>query len=75
MQSAYFLVDGRKYRKAAQVVRQFADRIIRRALERRETVKEKDSQAKYSVVEELVRTTQDPTEIRDQVIGIPHSLR
>jgi hypothetical protein len=68
MQSLYFLVDGRSYRQAVQRVRRFAEQIIQFTLQKR--LHETKSQGeRYSVVEELAKTTQDPTEIRDQVIG------
>ena len=69
MQSAYFLVDGKRYRKARQIVRQFADGVINMALQGRHSVDQKEGSTKYSVVEELTKATKDPTEIRDQVIG------
>ena len=64
MQAGYFLVDGVKFRRAGRIVRDFADRIISMALRNRSST-DKDSHAKYSVVEELVKSTQDPNEIRD----------
>jgi hypothetical protein len=68
MRSIYWLVDGKYYRNASQVVRRFAHRIITAALQKQVSSIEKASE-KYSVVNELTKTIHDPVEVRDQVIG------
>jgi cytochrome P450 len=70
MQTLYWLCDGFQYRAAVEKVRRFTNIIIRRTLEARDNANSKnDGAGKYSVVEELAKSTQDPLEMRDQLIG------
>lgn len=68
-QGLYWICDGLKYRDAVRKIHRFAYRTIDTALQRVIDPNEKAEQDKYSVVEELAKTTQDRDVIRDQVIG------
>jgi cytochrome P450 len=67
LQQLYFLSNGKKFRHSVKVVRQFADQVIEMALKAKNAGGKKLE--KYSVIDELVQSTDNPTEIRDQVLG------
>jgi hypothetical protein len=69
LQRLYALSDGPKQRAAARMVRNFANQFIQKALQSRTNLRKAEAE-KYSVVEELAKATQDPIELRDQVLGL-----
>jgi cytochrome P450 len=71
LQSLYWLADGPKLRAANGAIRKFANRIINKTLNGHVGPDNKYGQPeKYSIVEELTKATQDPLEIRDNVISL-----
>jgi cytochrome P450 len=71
LQSFYWLAGGSKLNAAVDLVRRFADRIIVKTLNARTGPDNKHGKPeKYSIVEELTKATQDPLEIRDNVVSL-----
>lgn len=64
--SFFWLVNGKKFQKACETVKSFADRFVRIALERK--VGEKREGEKFVLLHALVEETRDPVELRDQVL-------
>ena len=73
-QTKYWLVDGPSYRKDAATTHRFVEYFVRRALAHQSS-KEKDVESssgkrRYVFLEALAEQTQDPIELRDQLLNI-----
>lgn len=70
------LVRDKKFDNACKVVHQFADEIILSALERsrpkdaEKSIESKDHPERYTFLDELVKSTQNPKQIRDELLNI-----
>jgi cytochrome P450 len=68
LQKLYFLSQGKKFRHSVDSVKKFADQVIEMALKAKNNAGKR--RERYSVIEELVQSTDNTIEIRDQVIGM-----
>jgi cytochrome P450 len=76
LQSLYWLADSKKAREAVQYLRKFIDRLVdvtlyqaERAGEKQRTnEQEQEHHEKYTLLKALAKDTQDPVELRDQVL-------
>ncbi|KAI9841222.1 MAG: hypothetical protein M1838_003667 [Thelocarpon superellum] len=71
-QSLYWAVDTRDFRQACKQTQAFADQFVRRALskDRDEKELEKGGKEKYVFLDALAAQTQDPVELRSQLLNI-----
>jgi cytochrome P450 len=65
LQSLYWLADSFKYRRAVTHIRAFANHYVKLALESHRTSKP----VKYTLLEALSRETQNPSDLRNHVLG------
>ncbi|KAI9691013.1 MAG: hypothetical protein M1822_008633 [Bathelium mastoideum] len=63
----YWLGNGSKFRKACRKAKNFVDAAVRRALS---SGKSHQSESGYSILDSLLRETQDATELRDQCLAL-----
>lgn len=68
LQDLYWLVGGRKFRKACDTVHEFADQIIKKNLSRDRTTDRENHQ--YVFLDSLAENCPDPKELRSQIINI-----
>ncbi|KAF1986177.1 cytochrome P450 [Aulographum hederae CBS 113979] len=72
-QQFYYFVDGARFRKSLFIVKEFTGKYIQRALNIRKKSTQTESsekEKKYSLVDELVDTTKDPEELREQLLSL-----
>jgi len=76
MQSLYWLMDSRAFRRACARCRRFIDQYVAIALNPNRLAAEKNARAtdrakeKYVLLDKLAETTQDPIELRDQLLQL-----
>lgn len=69
LQSLYWLADSKKARRAVAYLRKFIDHFVARTLHEVHSGSEKGEQPeKYTLLNALAKDTQDPIELRDQVL-------
>lgn len=80
LQSLYWLADSKKARRAVQYLQRFIDHLVENTLAKTKVINEKDQEKsidqdgqrqhreKFTLLEALAQDTQDPIELRDQVL-------
>lgn len=68
--SLYWLANSKKFQNSCKIVKSFADRFVRIALEKDVEKKRVDEgkEGKFVLLDALVAETRDPVELRDQVL-------
>jgi cytochrome P450 len=74
LQGMYWLVQSRRWRRATEVVRNFVNQYVKLALDQQAQEEKTGEQIhdgrKYNLLRELANECRDPTELRDQLLGM-----
>lgn len=80
LQSLYWLANSERFRESVRIVRQFFEQLVRQALdptareEKKAVMLERGEREKYVLLEAVAEDTENPTELRDQMLGEPVTL-
>ena len=72
LQGLYWLADSKRARQAVTYLQKFIDHLVENTLDQseRDEMKDQERREKFTLLKALARDTQDPVELRDQVLFI-----